>query len=130
MNKKNDFEFKYTAPTNSERKEIESIKNRYTKPTQQTDKLVKLRKLDSTVKNMPIIISLIIGILGTLLFGLGLTMILEWEIIVWGVILCSIALIPIILAYPIYLKVFKHLKNKHSEEIIKISEELLNEYEK
>ena len=25
---------------------------------------------------------------------------------------------------------FKHLKNKHSEEIIKLSEELLNEYEK
>lgn len=127
MENKNDFEYKYTAPTTQERKEIESIRNSYILPKKSISKLDLLRKLDSNVKNIPIMLSLIVGIVGTLIFGLGLTFVLEWNNLVWGIVLCSIALIPIGLAYLVYQKSSKHMKEKYSDQIIKLSEELLNE---
>ena len=126
--KKNDFEYKYVAPTASERKEIESIRDSYiAKPINQVDsKLDRLRKLDFKVKNIPLIISLVIGILFTLVFGLGLTMILEWNFIMSGVILSAISIIPMVFNYLIFCHINIFLKNKYKDEILKLSNELLN----
>ena len=127
MKNKNDFEFKYVAPTNEERKEIESIRNSYLEENKKTSKLDYLRQLNNRVKDLPQIFSLVIGILGTLIFGLGLTMILEWEIILWGVVLCVVALVPIAFAYPVYIKSDKILRDRYRDEILRLSNELLNE---
>ena len=72
------------------------------------------------------ILGLSFGIIGSLIFGLGLTCVLEWEKIVLGIIISCIGLIIISVAYPIYNIIYKHLKNKYSERIIKLSNELLN----
>lgn len=130
MTEKNDFEFKYSAPTTSERREIESIRNSYMPKTKQTSKLDTLRNLDSKVKNAPIIVSLCVGVLGTLIFGLGMTLFLEWQQIVWGIVVGIIGLVPVGLAYPIFSYISKKLKNKYGEEIIKLSNELLNDENK
>ncbi len=123
----NKFKFSYSAPSNEERKEIECIRNAYLqKQTVEENKLATLRKLDKKVKNTPLIIALSLGIIGTLIFGLGLTMILEWNIIILGVIIAALGLIFAAAAYPIYKTTFKHMKNKYSDQIIKLSEELLN----
>ena len=125
--KNNDFEYRYVAPTASERLEIESIRDKYMKKGKSESKLEILRKLDNKVKNIPTAISLAIGIVGTLIFGLGIAMILEWSIIVWGVVVGIIGLIPTLLAYPAYLKSYKFYKNKYSKEILNLSDELLND---
>lgn len=125
--KNNDFEFKYVAPTSEERKEIESIRNNYITQSKSVNKLDYLRNLDKKVKNTPSVISLIVGIMGLLIFGLGMSMVLEWDLIAWGVVVSVVGLIPIIFAYPLYLKVTKLLKNKYSKEILEISDELLND---
>ncbi|MBP3345210.1 MAG: hypothetical protein J6K97_03295 [Clostridia bacterium] len=130
MENKNDFEFKYSAPSSAERKEIESIRKSYLPKTEEENKLKVLRKLDGKVKNMPQLVSLIVGICGILIFGLGMTMFLEWGIIAWGVIVCVVAIPPMCIAYPIYLKMSKKMTEKYREEILKLSEELLNEEEK
>lgn len=122
----NDFEFKYVATTNEEKKEIESIRNKYVKNDEKVNKIQYLRKLDHKVNDTPFILSLSLGIIGILIFGLGLAMILEWNLLVWGIIVSTLGLIPMGLAYPVYLKVSNHLKNKYGDEIIKISDELLN----
>ena len=127
MTNNNDFEFKYSAPTSEERKEIESIRNSYIPKQKPTTKLQQLRKLDNKVKNIPTMFSLIIGIVGTLVFGLGFAMILEWQITIFGVIVSVIGIIITIFAYPLHIKIEKYVKNKYSEEILKLSEELLNE---
>ena len=124
---KNDFEYKYIAPTSEERKEIESIRNSYITKEKSISKLDHLRKLDNKVKELPQLISLIDGIVGILLFGLGLTMILEWSMLIWGIVVCIVLLVPIALAYPIYNIMTKRLKEKYSEEIIQLSNELLNQ---
>lgn len=126
MKNKNDFEYRYVAPTATERREIENIKNSYMPKEETQTKLMLIRKLDSKVRNIPTIVSLILGVIGILMFGLGLTFILEWKIFVWGVIIGVLGVIPMAISYPIYLKTKKCLKNKYSEEIIKLSDELLN----
>ena len=126
---KNDFEFKYVAPTNEERKEIESIRKSYLQPAEKDQKLERLRKLDFKVKNIPTMIGLIFGVGGLLIFGLGLSMILEWSIIVWGIVVCAVSIVPMALAYPLCDKIGKKIKQKHTAEVLKLSEELLDNEE-
>ena len=124
----NKFEYTYAAPSETERKEIESIRRQYEdrKDTPES-KLERLRKLDSFVKNSATCLSLILGVVGLLTFGLGLTMILEWAKYVWGVIVAIVGLVPLCAAYPVYLFVLKRNKKKYSAEILQLSEELLKE---
>lgn len=122
----NKFEYKYSAPTQEERKEIEFIQNQYKEKDSRQTKLERLRMLDNKVKNIPVCVSLVLGICGVLIFGLGLTMILEWKLMLWGIIVSIVGCVPMSLAYYVYRKLFKNLKSKHSNEILSISNELLN----
>lgn len=123
MNKK--FEYTYMAPTEEERKEIEYIQNQYKPQGEKEIKIERLKKLDNIVKNVPSTISLILGIVGLLIFGLGFTMVLEWKIYIWGVIISLLSFFPIFSAYIVYLKLHSKLKKKYTYEILKISNELL-----
>lgn len=120
------FEYKYNAPTQEERKEIDNILKDYLPEDSKESKINKLRTLDFKVKNYPIIYGLSLGIIGTLVFGTGLTCILEWSLILLGIIVCVIGLFVAVIAYPIYNMIYKKLKNKYSKEIIDLSNELLN----
>lgn len=127
MKTNNSFNFSYSAPSSNERKEIESIRNSYlNKNTSIDSKLQEIRKLDKKVKNTPRIIALIFGVVGILIFGLGLSMILEWKIVLWGVIISLVGIIPVIAAYPIYRYILSLMKIKYSAQILKLSEEILN----
>ena len=127
MKKKNDFEFTYVAPTSEERKEIESIRRGYVKKEKTSlTKLEYLRKLDWKVKNIPTAYALIAGIFGLLIFGLGMAMVLEWYLYVWGVIVAAVGVVPMGFANFINKKTIQHYKDKYSEEILRISDELLN----
>ena len=121
------FNFTYSAPTKSEREEIEDIRKNYLPKEKEDSKLIRLKKLDSMVKDIPMAVSLSIGIIGTLIFGLGLTMILEWKAIVAGIIVSILGIIPVVLAHFVYKKILHKLTEKYREEILKLSEELLNE---
>ena len=123
----NQFNYKYTAPTEEERKEIDSIRRQYAPQEQTETKLERLRRLDSLVKNTAIIWSLVLGVFGCLIFGIGLTMVLEWSILLWGIVLMVIGSVPMALAYPVYKSVLNKGKAKYGDEILRLSEELLNE---
>ena len=125
----NEFKYNYTAPTQKERTMIEHIKKQYEEKSEHSKKMERLRKLDSQVKNPPAIIALVFGIVGVLIFGFGLAMILEWGILLWGIILCVVGCIPMSLAYLIYNIIYQKQKEKYSEQILKLSSELLNENE-
>lgn len=122
----NKFEYKYKAPTQEERQEINNILNDYLPKNENNNKLDYLRKLDFKVKNIPMIVGLNLGIIGTLIFGLGLTCFLEWNLIILGFIFSLLGMIVAVMAYPLYKVIYKRMKNRYSDEIIKISNELLN----
>ncbi|MBO5286171.1 MAG: hypothetical protein J6B16_04675 [Clostridia bacterium] len=121
------FNYKYSAPTERERKEIDSIRRQYFPASKSESKLDRLRRLDAIVKNTAIIWSLVLGVVGALIFGLGLTMVLEWGILSWGIVVMVVGVPFIVLAYPVYKMVLKKYKNRYGEEILRLSEELLNE---
>lgn len=121
------FEYKYSAPTQEERNEIDRIRRQYQPKDETITKMDRLRYLDNKVKAIPMIISLSIGIIGTLIFGLGLTFILEWNNIPLGVVLMVIGAAIMAIAYLSYSMSSKKLKSKYSKEILALSEELLNQ---
>ena len=123
----NQFNFRYTAPTEEERKEIDSIRRQYSPQEQTETKLERLRRLDGLVKNTAIIWSLVLGVFGCLIFGIGLTMVLELSILLWGIVLMVIGSVPMAIAFPVYNKLLKKGKAKYGDEILRLSEELLNE---
>ena len=126
----NQFNYQYIAPTEEEKKEINSIRRQYVPQEKTETKLERLRRLDGLVKNTAIIWSLVLGVVGTLIFGLGLTMILEWSIWLWGIVLMVIGSVPMAIAYPVYKFTLNKGKAKYGDEILRLSEELLNESEK
>ncbi len=123
----NKFNYTYSAPTEQERREIDSIKRYYQPKSEKEIKIQRLRSLDNRVKSIPQIISLIIGIFGTLIFGLGLTMVLLWNLTVVGIIVMIIGLPILLLAYPVYKYVHEEYKTKYGDEILRLSNELLND---
>lgn len=124
MDKK--FDYNYTAPTQEERKEIEALRNKYLpEEKREMGNLEKLRFLDKKAHAFPTLLGITLGVVGTLIFGLGLTLILQWGLLLWGSLVAVIGLIPLALAYPIYKKSLQKRKEKYSEEILSLSNDLL-----
>jgi hypothetical protein len=123
----NKFSYSYSAPTEEERREIASIRKDYLVHQQGDSKLERLRKLDKKVKTSPVILAVCLGVAGILVFGLGISLCLEWGIFIWGILLAAVGCVPMVFAYPAYKWLLAKNKAKYGEEIIKLSEELLNE---
>ncbi len=116
--------YTYSAPSEKERRRAQSIVNEYNvkEPASAYEKLLVL---DKTVKTAPTAVSLTLGIVGTLIFGLGMAMCLEWLLFIPGIIVSTVGIIPLALAYPIYNLMLKKNKAKYKEQILKLGEELL-----
>lgn len=111
----------------SNKTEIEKIKSEYEiKKTEPTD-LERLRALDKKVKFMPNLVSYLTGSIATLIFGVGLTMVLEWKIVVWGVIVAAVGIVPMCLTYYMHKILLAKRKQKYGKEIIALANKLLNE---
>ncbi|MGN0807703.1 MAG: hypothetical protein ACI4MN_04565 [Candidatus Coproplasma sp.] len=121
------FNYTYSAPTESERREIESIRNSYlTQGKEDKSKLQRLISLDKKVKNTANGVAISVGIVGLLVFGLGMSMAMEWSLYVWGTVVALVGCAVMGVAYPLMRFILKKLKKKYSQEILQLSEELLN----
>lgn len=123
---KGGFRYTYTALTPEEKKEIEGIRRNYA-PSETTAEtsLERLRRLHAKTKNPPTALSLTLGVVGTLVFGTGLCMVLEWNLPLWGVIVGALGALVAGLAYPAYRWLLKRNKKKYAAEILELSDELL-----
>ena len=113
----NQFEYSYRAPTQEQRQEIESIRSGYVSDSQE-EKLACLRRLNRHVRNMPMVVSLTLGVVGVLVFGLGMSMVLAWNLLGGGIV-------PIALAAPAHNLILRHEKKKYGPQILRLSDELL-----
>ena len=124
------FNYTYKAPTEDERREIESIRKQYLKSGNDgstEDKLKRIRKLNDRVNGIAMAFSLAAGIIGMLIFGLGFSMVLEWGMIALGIIVAILGIPLIAIAYPLYNLLLKNGKEKYGDEILRLSDEILNE---
>lgn len=126
MDNEEKFNYSYAAPNQSERREIENIKKQYLEPLQNEDKLEQLRDLNRRAVQPPQIAGLTVGIVGTLVMGLGMAMVLEWSVTLWGSIVGGFGAIVAGAAYPLYRCILKRNKRRYGRQIIDLSDELLN----
>lgn len=125
MENNNKFTYTYSAPTEAERREIESIRRQYKDETPTESKVERLRALHSMVVGRANAISLAFGIGGTLIFGGGMALALEFDMFALGIVLALIGALPMAMAYPIYKRQISRGKQKYGEEILRLSDEIL-----
>ena len=118
----NAFSYNYSAARN---KEVESIRRKYM--PREESKLERLKKLDLRVQMAGTIESLCFGIVGALVFGVGLCFFLNvFEGGTWlsalFMIIGSLIMVP---AYPIYRRIARKTKTELTPEILSLSEEII-----
>ena len=120
------FRYTYSAPTDGERKEIERIRREYL-PDAHDEKMTRLRALHARVRNVPMALAVTLGVAGVLLFGLGMSMTLAWELIAGGIVVAVIGMLATIVANPVRRVLLKRGKQKYGAEILRLTDELLGE---
>lgn len=127
MNDSDKFSYTYSAPTEEERREIEDIRGAYAPATESEDKLTKIRTLNERATRPARIAALTLGIGGILLFGLGMSMTLAWELIAGGIVVAAIGMLATIVANPVRRALLNLGKRKYGAEILRLTDELLGE---
>ena len=128
----NGFTYTYSA---KEQAELKHIRDKYTAPTEDEDKMARLRRLDASVTNTAQAVALVFGVIGTLILGFGMSLVMT-ELaeslgisgdvaMVIGIIVGIVGGILASLAYPIYNAIVKAKRKKLAPEIIRLTDELM-----
>lgn len=117
---KEQFNYTYSA---KEHEEIKNIRNKYL--PREEDKMEQLRKLDASVTQKGTIISVIVGVMGTLLMGLGMSCAMVWEFFTFGIVIGVIGIVIIAVAYPLYNYITKKERERIAPEIMRLTDELM-----
>lgn len=126
MDKK--FEYTYSAPQNAE---IERIRKNYEPKTITESKLEQIKRLDNSVETEGIACSLDLGIVGSLVLGLGMCCTMVWtDLFILGIIVGIIGMIMCGCAYPLYKDTVNKKRAEIAPQILKLSEEYEKDVQK
>lgn len=127
MDNNNTFKMTYSA---QQQQEIQDIRSKYI--PKEPDKMERLRQLDAAVSGKATARSIAVGVVGTLILGLGMSFVMSD----FGAFLGNLAL-PVgigtgilgmgilALAYPLYQRTLKRERARIAPEILKLSDELM-----
>lgn len=120
-NEKETFTYTYSA---KQQEEIQNIRKKYL--PKEEDKMEQLRRLDQSVTKKGTGISILVGIIGCLVMGVGMCCTMVWmeHLFVPGVILGLIGIAILAAAYPLYKRIVKKEREKLAPQILKLTEEL------
>lgn len=116
------FNYTYSA---KQQEEVKKIRDKYV--IQEGDKMEQLRRLDQSVSQKSTMYSIVVGVIGALILGVGMCCCLVWQGI-WfipGIIIGIIGIAMVGCAYPIYNHITKKEREKIAPEIIRLSDELM-----
>lgn len=127
MKDSNSFKLTYSA---GQQEEIRSIRMKYM--PKEEDKMERLRALDASAGKKASRTAVSLGVLGTLVMGLGMSLIMTdignalgaagFPV---GVAIGIVGMIPIALAYPLYGYTLKRERARIAPEIIRLTDELM-----
>ncbi len=119
------FNYSYSA---NRQAEIDRIKAKYMpeKKSEEENKLERLRKLDASCESVAQTAGLVLGIVGTLVFGVAMTCFLVWGQYLLGSLAAVIGIPMIVMAKPVYDKVLRERRAKAAPEILRLTRELEN----
>ena len=131
-NDNNSFNYSYSA---KEQEELKRLREKYAMEKKQESKLDRLRRLDRMAGDKAKIVSLVLGILGALILGFGMSIIMTDIGTAMGLagaaqiaVGCILGIVGggiCALAYPVYNLVLSREQNRIAPEIIKLTDELL-----
>ena len=130
MENKESFNYTYSA---KEQEEIKAIRKKYAPPKETEDKMAQLRRLDAGVYSKATTAALVVGIIGALIMGMGMSLIMTKigaflgtvMTMIVGIVLGVIGIILVCLAYPLYNRTLKKEREKIAPEIIRLTDELM-----
>ena len=116
------FNYTYSA---KQQDEVKKIREKYV--VQEEDKMEQLRRLDQSVTQKSTMYSLVIGVIGALVMGTGMSCCMVWQG-VWfipGIFVGIIGIALVGCAYPLYNHITKKEREKIAPEIIRLTDELM-----
>ncbi len=121
MGKSNTFEYSYSA---ERAREVEAIRRKYEGPVE--DKFEQLKALDRKAERRGQILSIAIGIIGTLILGTGMSMVLVGQIPYYipGIVIGIIGVVALSTAYPIYKTVTKKDRDKVAGQVLALVKQI------
>ena len=127
MENNHSFEYTYSA---QQQKEVEAIRKKYL--PKEENKMDQLRKLHYSATQKAQTASIVIGVIGALVLGTGMSLCmtdlgaaLGHLAMVLGIVISLLGLILVALAYPLHNRVLKKERERIAPEILRLSEELL-----
>lgn len=127
MENKETFQMTYSA---KQQEEIAAIRQKYA--PKELDKMEQLRVLDASVGKKATVVSIVVGIIGTLVMGLGMSLtISEFGEIIGnlampvGIVLGVVGMVVLACAYPLYNRTLKKEREKIAPEILRLTDELM-----
>ena len=116
------FNYSYSAEKN---KEVEKIRSKYI-PREEND-YEKLKKLDRRAERAGIVESLCLGIVGVLVFGVGMCFFLD--VFAGGALITALLMIAgtlmMLPAYPMCKRISKKMREELTPEILALSEKIM-----
>ena len=127
MNQENTFRYEYSAEEN---KEIQEIRKKYLPKSE--SKLEELKRLDAQVQKSGMVPALCIGIISSLVFGLGLCLAMKVlgssiATMMAGVVIGLVGMGGMWMAHPVYRKKQAKAKETYAPRILALTEELYQE---
>ena len=129
---KQTFNYTYSA---KEQEEIKAIRKKYTVQEQTEDKMAQLRRLDAAVTQKATSVSLVFGVIGALILGMGMSIAMTdiGKIIglaggmamLIGILIGIVGIVLVCVAYPIYNCIIKKEREKIAPQIIRLTDELM-----
>lgn len=117
----NKFSYTYSAGSQDE---IAKIREKYC-PREETT-LEKIKRLDNGVTNKATTVSIIIGVISSLVLGVGMCCCMVWtDFFVLGIIVGTIGIVGVSMAYPVYKKVLTKERMKIAPQILALTDEEL-----
>ena len=120
VNANNSFTYAYSA---AQQAEIRAIRQKYLPP--QEDPMAQLRRLDESTTRKGTVVSLCVGVTGTLVMGTGMSLCMVWARFLPGILLGLLGMAGIAAAYPLYQAVTRREREKAAPEILRLTEELM-----
>ena len=121
-NKKEVFEFTYSA---KQQEEVQKIREKYV--PKEESKLEQLRRLDAGVTRKGCTVSLTVGVISTLILGIGMCCCMVWggSWFIPGIVIGLIGIVGVALAYPLYERITKTERERIAPEILRLTDELM-----
>ncbi len=112
--------------TSNEIKTVEKIRKGYEE--KRASKLDELRALDKKVENPALIFAYIFGIIGSLVLGIGMCLAMKiiGDMMPLGIVIGAVGIAMVSLNYYIYRAILNSRKAKYKNQVLALSEEILN----